>query len=168
VHHDGIQIDDEQVLHTIAERIPTNVRTLEGALIRVVAFASLTGQPVTGTLAGEVLDGLYPAARPPHRISIAGIQDIICEAFAITRDDLLSESRAARVAWPRQVAMYLAREHTDETLPSIGALFGGRNHTTVMHAVKRTAEKLATDPDVYETVRSLTERLQRRDPDRRD
>jgi chromosomal replication initiator protein len=87
------------------------------------------------------------------------IQELVAEAFGITREELLSASRAARVTWPRQVAMYLAREHTRETLPALGASFGGRDHSTVLHACKRAADRLGTDPDAYETVRALTERL---------
>jgi chromosomal replication initiator protein len=168
VQHDGIELGDGDVLELIAERIRTNVRALEGALIRIVAFASLTGQPVDTRIAGEVLDGLYgttPASQ--RRVSLAEIQELTCEAFAISKDELLSESRAARVAWPRQVAMYLAREHTDETLPSIGRQFGGRNHTTVMHAVRRTAERVASDRDAFDTVARLAARL-RNEPDRKD
>jgi chromosomal replication initiator protein len=74
-------------------------------------------------------------------------------------DELLSTSRAAPIAWPRQVAMYLARELTDQTLPAIGRAFGGRNHTTVMHACRRTAERMASDPEAYDTVRRLTAEL---------
>ncbi len=168
VQHDAIELADEAVLELVAKRIPTNIRALEGALIRVVAFASLTGQPVDVRLATEVLDGLYGSAVAPTRgISLATIQELTCEAFSITRDELLSESRSARVAWPRQVAMYLAREHTDETLPSIGRQFGGRNHTTVMHAVRRTAERVAADRDAFDTVARLAARL-REQPDRKD
>ncbi len=87
------------------------------------------------------------------------IQESTCEAFGISIDDLVSPSRAGAVAWPRQVAMYLARELTDQTLPAIGRAFGNRNHTTVMHACKRTAERIATDRDAYDAVRRLTERL---------
>jgi chromosomal replication initiator protein len=76
-------------------------------------------------------------------------------------DQLLSPSRAAPVAWPRQVAMYLSRELTDQTLPAIGRAFGGRNHTTVLHACRRTAERIATDRDAYDAVRRLTEDLGR-------
>jgi chromosomal replication initiator protein len=158
VQHDGIAIQDDAVLHAIAEHIPTNIRALEGALIRVVAYASLTARPLTGALAQEVLAGLYPAPRGA-RPTITEIQTMTCEAFGITRDELLSASRAGRLAWPRHVAMYLAREYTDATLPAIGASFGGRNHTTVMHACRRTAQRLAADLDAYETVRGLTERL---------
>jgi chromosomal replication initiator protein len=171
VQHDGIHLEDERVLDLIAHRVPTNVRALEGALIRVVAYASLTGRRLDGALAGEVLDGLYPAAaRPPlstDRLSVEQIQDLVAEAFGLTREELLSPARQARIAWPRQVAMYLAREHTRETLPAIGRRFGGRNHTTVMHACKRTTARLAVDSDAYETVRRLTERLTGRGTDRR-
>jgi chromosomal replication initiator protein len=169
VQHDAIEISDPDVLQLLAERIPTNIRALEGGLIRVVAFASLTGQTVDCALASEVLDGLYkdrPA--PAARVTVSEIVDLTCEAFAVTRDDLLSESRVARLAWPRHVAMYLAREHTSETLPAIGRHFGGRNHTTVMHAVKRTAERLTSDRDAFDTVTRLTDELRRGRPDRRD
>ncbi len=158
--HDGVRLADDGVLELLAERAPHNVRALEGALIRVVAFASLTGRPVTTDLAAEVLRDLYPpSARGAARPTVEVIQDLTAEAFGLTRDELVSESRAARLSWPRQVAMYLAREHTAETLPAIGRRFGGRNHTTVMYACRRTAERLAGDPEAFEFVRRLTERL---------
>jgi chromosomal replication initiator protein len=172
VQHDAIPLTDGAVLDLIAQRVPMNVRALEGALIRVVAYASLTGRPLDAHVAGEVLDGLYPAAgRPPlhaERLTVERIQDVVAEAFGLTREELVSAGRQARVAWPRQLAMYLAREHTRETLPTIGRRFGGRNHTTVLHACKRTAERLAADRDAYETVRRLTDRLTRDGADRRD
>jgi chromosomal replication initiator protein len=149
----------DAALETIAARVETNLRTLEGALIRVVAFGSLTGRPVTAELADEVLDGLYPDLKPARARSVREIQEQTCEAFGVSLEQLLSSSRAAPVTWPRQVAMYLARELTDQTLPAIGRAFGGRNHTTVMHACRRTAERIAEDPDAYETVRKLTAQL---------
>jgi chromosomal replication initiator protein len=158
VAHDGVQLADDQVIPVIADRIVDNVRVLEGALIRVVAYSSLTGEPITGDLAAEVLAGLYPELVPARR-TIREIQIATCEAFGVGLDDLLSPSRAARVAWPRQVAMYLSRELTDRTLPAIGDAFGGRDHSTVLHAVKRTGQRIASDADAYEIVRSLTERL---------
>jgi chromosomal replication initiator protein len=162
VHHDGIVLGQDGVLELIAGRVTENVRGLEAALIRVVAYASLTDAPIDRDLADKVLTDLYgraarrAAAGPP---SVQRIQELVAEAFGITREELLSASRAARVTWPRQVAMYLAREHTRETLPAIGASFGGRDHSTVLHACKRAADRLGTDPDAYETVRALTERL---------
>ena len=87
------------------------------------------------------------------------IQEETAAAFGISVEALVSSSRAGNLAWPRQVAMYLARELTDQTLPAIGRAFGNRNHTTVLHAYRRTAERIAGDPDAYETVRRLTEAL---------
>jgi chromosomal replication initiator protein len=158
VQQDRIARIDRAAIDLIAERVATNIRALEGALIRVVAYGSLTGRPVTPQLAEEVLAGLYPGMRPPRR-SVQDIQERICEAFGVSMDQLLSSSRAAPVTWPRQLAMYLSRELTDQTLPAIGRAFGGRNHTTVLHACRRTAERMATDRDVYDTVRRLTEDL---------
>jgi chromosomal replication initiator protein len=158
VQQDALVGVDPAAVDLIAERVDSNIRALEGALIRVVAYGSLTGRPVMPDLTEEVLAGLYPGTKPRPR-SVEDIQQRICEAFGLSMDDLLSASRAAPVAWPRQVAMYLARELTDQTLPAIGRAFGGRNHTTVMHACRRTAERMATDPDAYDTVRRLTEEL---------
>jgi len=162
--HDGVVLADDGVLPLLADRAPHSVRALEGALIRVVAFASLTGRPLTTALAAKVLDDLYPvragqAGDRPPALTVEAIQDITADAFGLTRDELLSASRAARLAWPRQVAMYLAREHTGETLPAIGARFAGRNHTTVLHACRRTAQRIAADPEAFDFVRRLTERL---------
>jgi chromosomal replication initiator protein len=161
VHHDGVALADEGALEVIAHRIDANMRALEGALIRVVAFHSLTGRPIDGELAEEVLDGLYPSAgaKASVRPTVELIQAATCELFDITREELLSTRRSARVAWPRALAMYLAREHTDASLPAIGRAFGGRNHTTVLHAHRRTAEKLGSDREASDTVRALTERI---------
>lgn len=162
VRHDGIVLEHAGALELIAERITENIRALEGALIRVVAFHSLTGRQITVELVREVLDGLYPGSSSPRaaRRTVREIQEATAEAFGLSLEDLLSESRTARVSWPRQIAMYLARELTEQTLPAIGRQFGGRNHTTVLHAWKRTAERIAADRDAFETVRRLTERLQ--------
>jgi chromosomal replication initiator protein len=160
--HDGVELADELALRVIAERIDTNVRTLEGALIRVVAFSSLTGRPLTGELATEVLDGLYPATRTPQRSgarSIDEIQDAVGEHFGLSRHELLSTSRTPRIAWPRQLAMYLARELTGASLPAIGRKFGGRDHTTVLHACRRTSARIASDADSRLAVEKLCETL---------
>jgi chromosomal replication initiator protein len=163
VNHDGVELADDSVLDVIARRIKGNVRALEGALIRVVAFHSLTGRPIDDALAEEVLDGLYPggafgrprAARP----TLDQIQRATCDVFGLTREELLSASRAARLAWPRQLAMYMARAHTGASLPAIGQAFGGRNHTTVMHACGKVEARLASDSDAVDAIRTLTERL---------
>jgi chromosomal replication initiator protein len=156
--HDGVQLADEQALEVIAERIDTNVRALEGALIRIVAFSSLTGRELTADLAREVLDSLYPRGIGPGRAparSVTEIQRAACSQFGISSEELLSGTRTARISWPRQVAMFLARELTGESLPSIGRQFGGRDHTTVMHACRRTAERIATDESAREAVERL-------------
>jgi chromosomal replication initiator protein len=158
VQQDGLDGVDQAAVDVIAETVDSNIRALEGALIRVVAYGSLAGRPVTSELAEEVLAGLYGVR--PRRRTVDDIQQRICEAFGVSIDELLSTSRAAPVTWPRQVAMYLARELTDQTLPAIGRAFGGRNHTTVLHACRRTAERMATDRQAYDTVRRLTEDLE--------
>ncbi len=166
VHHDGVALPDDGALEAIAARVTSNVRALEGALIRVVAFHSLTGRPITGELAEEVLAGLYPGSalnRPGERRrappTVSAVLDATCEHFGLSREELLSASRTTRITWPRQLAMYLAREHTGETLPAIGAAFGGRNHTTVLHACKRAAGRAAGDPELADTIRTLAERI---------
>ena len=157
VQQDALHDVDPVAVDLIAEHVDSNIRALEGALIRVVAYGSLTGRPVTSELASEVLAGLYPGTR--LRFTVRDIQQHTCEAFGLSLEELLSTSRAAPVAWPRQIAMYLARELTDQTLPAIGRAFGGRNHTTVMHACRRTAERMAADPEAYDIVRRLTTEL---------
>lgn len=174
VDHDGLHLADDGVLDLIADRVTGNTRALEGALIRVVAYASLTGRPLDVALAEEVLRGLYGedttvgGSRRPRAVpTVAEVQDAVCEAFGLTREQLLSASQEARVAWPRQVAMYLAREHTGQTLPAIGRAFG-RGHTTVLRAVRRTAERLAIDAEAFDLVHAIESRLAGRDgPDRR-
>ncbi len=159
--HDNVQLADTQVLDVIAERITSNVRALEGALIRIVAFSSLTGRALTAELAREVLDSLYPhSAAPAQRTrTIAEIQAAACEHFGLSSEELLSAARVARVAWPRQVAMYLARELTGQSLPAIGREFGGRDHTTVMHACRRTSARIAADEASREAVEKLCRAL---------
>ena len=147
-HHDRLELCDDSALEMIAERVRDNVRALEGALIRVVAFGSLTGRPLTTELTREVLDGLYPLAQAPARReppSVAEIKAVACAHFGLTPEELLSPSRTPRIAWPRQVAMYLARELTRESLPAIGRQFGGRDHTTVLYACRRTASRITKD-----------------------
>jgi len=173
VQHDAIELEDEAVLTLIAERVPTNVRALEGALIRVVAYASLTGRAVSAQLAREVLGDLYPPQAPAPggsrdaRQTINRIVQLSADTFGFTVDEILSHDRRPALASARQVAMYLAREVTEETLPAIGRRFGGRNHTTVMHACRRTTERLARDPEFFESVRRLTDDLRRPEDDRR-
>ncbi len=160
VQQDAVGEPDPAALELIAERVTDNVRALEGALIRVIAFGSLTGREVTAELTAEVLDGLYPSRNASARsTTVREIQERTANAFGVSVEALVSSSRAGAVAWPRQIAMYLARELTDQTLPAIGRAFGGRNHTTVLHAYRRTAERIAGDAQAFDTVRRLTQEL---------
>jgi chromosomal replication initiator protein len=161
-HQDEIQHLEPGTLEVIAQRIALDVRALEGALIRVVAFSSLTGRPLTAKLATEVLDSLYPHVSPQPR-TLAEIQAAACQHFGISPAELLSPSRTARVTWPRQVAMYLARELTNESLPAIARHFGRRDHTTVMHAVRRAEQKILADSPSRKAVDDLRCLLQRND-----
>jgi chromosomal replication initiator protein len=166
-HHDHIDLSDDLALEVIAERVESNIRAVEGALIRVVAFSSLTGRPLTAELAHEVLNSLYPSTDPSRTRrprSIAEIQAAACEHFGLSREELLSGARTPRVAWPRQVAMYLSRELTSESLPAIGRHFGGRDHTTVLHAWRRTTARIADDESSRQAVETLCENLDSEDP----
>jgi chromosomal replication initiator protein len=154
---DGYQIRDPEVLSFIAARVSTNVRQLEGALIRVVAHSSISGRPVTVDLAQEVLTDLFPAGGGEVRIDV--IQEAVARHFSITLDELVGEKRTKRVVMPRQVAMYLSRELTDASLPTIGRAFGGRDHTTVIYAVQKVAKQMADGGDLYEAVQALTNSL---------
>jgi chromosomal replication initiator protein len=164
---DHIVIDDGAVLELIADRITDNVRTLEGALIRVVAYHSLTQLPIDVSLAQRVLDEIYPRSQQVAAPSIAHIQRAVAEHFGITPAELVSSSRAARVSWPRQLAIHLSRELTDASLHDIGEAFGGRNHATVLHACKRVEERVGNDQQAVDELADLTALAARSSADRR-
>jgi len=151
---DRITVTDNGVLSVIAERVTDNVRALEGALIRIVAHHSLTGRPLDRRLACDVLDDIHPVSRTATP-SIGEIQAAVAAAYGISVDELVSAGRAARIAWPRQVAIHLSREMTDASLNAIGEAFGGRNHATVLHACKRVSERLGTDREAAGEVDDL-------------
>jgi chromosomal replication initiator protein len=146
------------VLEFIASKIQTNIRELEGALIRVTAFASLNRQPVDLTLAEIVLKDLIPEGGEPE-ISAALIIAQTAAYFGLSIDDLCGSSRSRVLVTARQIAMYLCRELTDLSLPKIGQQFGGRDHTTVMHADKKIRQLLAERRSVYNQVTELTNRI---------
>jgi chromosomal replication initiator protein len=155
---DQINVDDEQVLTFIASRVSTNIRELEGALTRVVAFSSLTGRPMTVELAQDVLRDVFPQGDAAE-VSIKRIQDLVAERFSLTLDELCGEKRSQNIVYPRQVAMYLSRELTDSSLPKIGKEFGGRDHTTVIHATSKISRLIREDRSVYNLVQELTARV---------
>jgi len=158
VRVDGINIQDEQVMTFIAGRVSSNIRELEGALTRVVAFSSLTGRPMTVELAQDVLRDVFPQGEAAQ-VSIKRIQDLVADRFNLSLDELCGDRRSQNIVYPRQVAMYLSRELTDSSLPKIGREFGGRDHTTVIHATVKIARLIREDRSVYNLVQELTARV---------
>jgi chromosomal replication initiator protein len=155
---DGIQVADAELMTFIAGRVSTNIRELEGALTRVVAFASLTGRPMTVELAQDVLRDVFPQGEAAQ-VSIELIQDQVSERFGLSKEELIGDKRSQNIVYPRQVAMYLSRELTDSSLPKIGRHFGGRDHTTVIHATSKIARLIREDRSVYNLVQELTARV---------
>jgi chromosomal replication initiator protein len=145
-------------LEYIASRISTNIRELEGALIRVTAFASLNRQSVDLQLAEFVLKDLIPEAQGPE-ITASTIMGQTASYFGLSIDDLCGTSRSRVLVTARQIAMYLCRELTDLSLPKIGQQFGGRDHTTVMHADKKIRSLMAERRSIYNQVTELTNRI---------
>ncbi|MEU5690581.1 chromosomal replication initiator protein DnaA [Actinosynnema sp. NPDC020468] len=150
-----------EVLEFIAARIERNIRELEGALIRVTAFASLNRQPVDVQLAEIVLRDLMPDSHAPE-ITAPTIMAVTAEFFGVTIEDLCGPGKTKVLAQARQISMYLCRELTDLSLPKIGQTFGGRDHTTVMHADKKIRKEMAERRRIYDQVQELTSRIKQR------
>jgi chromosomal replication initiator protein len=146
------------VLEYIASKISTNIRELEGALIRVTAFASLNRQPVDLSLAEIVLKDLIPDNAQPE-INVATIMGVTASYFGLSLDDLCGTSRSRLLVTARQIAMYLCRELTDMSLPKIGQAFGNRDHTTVMHADRKIRSLMAERRSIFNQVSELTNRI---------
>lgn len=154
---DGIEVD-EDVLEYIASRVTTNIRELEGALVRVTAFASLNKQPIDRTLAEVALKDVI--SNPDGaEITSALIMAQVADYFGMSIDDLCGESRRKAFVHPRHVAMYLCRELTDLSLPNIGREFGGRDHTTVMSAHRKVAQQMGEKRETFNEVNELTSRI---------
>jgi chromosomal replication initiator protein len=151
---DHLQVDDE-VLTFIGSKVSTNIRELEGALVRILAYASLYGRTVSVALAEEVLKDILLDAQY-REIPVELIQHEVCRYFGISKGDLVGASRSKAFAYPRQVAMYLCRELTDESLPKIGRAFGGRDHSTVMHANSKISNLINSDRDVFNQIHEIT------------
>lgn len=156
VSQDRLEVADD-VLEFIASRVQSNIRELEGALIRVVAFSSLTNTTVDLDLAGSVLKDIFPENSRP--IGFQRIHQEVCRYFNISKVDLVGSRRSQPVVFPRQIAMYLTRELTDLSLPKIGECFGGRDHTTVIHAYKKIEKMIPLNREIYNTVQELTNKI---------
>ena len=147
-----------EVMVYIATKIKSNIRELEGALIRIVAYSSLTNRPITVELATEALKDII-SNKQNKNITIDVIQDVVAGYFNLRIEDLKSQRRTRNVAYPRQIAMYLSRKITDMSLPKIGEEFGGRDHTTVIHAYEKISDALNTDESLQHTVNDITKKL---------
>jgi chromosomal replication initiator protein len=151
VQEAGVEIADTDALAELANRIDANVRQLHGALTRVLAHASLMARPLSSELIAEVI----PRARSAQATSVEEIQQRVAEAFGISRAELIGSSRAATPLRARQVAIFLTRESTDLSLPQIGRLYGGRDHSTVLNSLRRVEAGLGDDADLAERVQEL-------------
>jgi chromosomal replication initiator protein len=165
VELDRIPLTEPEVLDLIAGRVKTNVRVLEGALIRVVAYHSLTGKPIDSDLATHVLDRICPQAESAAP-TVREIQRRVAQHFGVSLEELLAATRQARVAWPRQVAIHLSRELAGASLHTLGNAFGGRSHTTILHACKRVSERLAIDSEAAAEVQKLALAVRSKQGDR--
>lgn len=154
---ENLDIPNEAMMY-IANQIDTNIRELEGALIRVVAYSSLTNQDVTTHLAAEALKDIIPSSRP-KMITIQDIQQRVGEYYNLKLEDFKARKRTKAVAFPRQIAMYLSRELTDFSLPKIGEAFGGRDHTTVIHAHEKITQSLKNDQELYKVINNIIEKI---------
>jgi chromosomal replication initiator protein len=148
------------VMVYIASRIDSNIRELEGALTRVVAYASLIKKPVTTELVAEALKDVFPNNKTKE-ITMEVIQEIVASYFKMKIEDLHAKKRTRSIAFPRQIAMYLCRELTDTSLPQIGNFFGGRDHTTVIHACDKINKEKDADMKLNAILNELIERIQK-------
>lgn len=149
------------VMVYIATQIKSNIRELEGGLIRIVAYSSLTNREINVDLAAEALKDII-SNKNSRQITIELIQDIVSSYYNLKIEDFKSSRRTRNVAFPRQIAMYLSRKLTDTSLPKIGEEFGGRDHTTVIHAYEKISQSLKKDENLQEVVEELTKKIQRK------
>ncbi|CUA79789.1 chromosomal replication initiator protein DnaA [Anoxybacillus suryakundensis] len=154
---EGFDIPNEVMLY-IANQIDSNIRELEGALIRVVAYSSLINKEINADLAAEALKDIIPSSKPKV-ITIQDIQRVVGEHFNVKLEDFKAKKRTKSVAFPRQIAMYLSRELTDCSLPKIGEEFGGRDHTTVIHAHEKISALIQTDVQLQKQLKEIMEKL---------
>ncbi len=160
VDADNLDVDDE-VLAFIADRVSSNIRELEGALIRIIAYSSLTRKPADIDVAQGVLKDIFPEKAVVPYLSPRSRRKS-CRFYSISHAELVGNKRSQAIVYPRQIAMYLSRELTDMSLPSIGREFGGRDHTTVMHAQAKITKMMKAERDVYEQIRTLTNQIKQK------
>ena len=148
-----LEIPDD-TLSYIAGQIDSNIRELEGALVRVQAYAAIVSQEITTSLAADALKSMLPSSKPTT-ITIKDIQSVVSKYYQISLVDLKGKKRVKSIVLPRQIAMYLSRELTSNSLPKIGAEFGGKDHTTVIHAYEKIAQALTTNDQIKKEISEL-------------
>jgi chromosomal replication initiator protein len=146
---DALAIPDE-VFHMIAESVKSNIRELEGSLVKLVAASSVQGSPITAAFASEILRDILKA--PPKTIAVDDIKQVVARHFKVAPEALVGRRRTSQIALPRQVAMYVARMLTNMSLADIGASFGKRDHTTVIHACDKVGERVRSNADFKAVV----------------
>ena len=158
---EDIKLPNDVIVY-IANQFKTNIRELEGALIRVVAYSSLSNEQITVDLAKKALQNMINESdgRTNREITVSLIQQIVGDYYEISVDKMKSKKRTRAIAFPRQIAMYLSRELTDLSLPQIGKRFGGRDHSTVIHAYDKIKNKIAEEEQFEKTIANLTEQIQ--------
>jgi chromosomal replication initiator protein len=156
---EGLETTDSllEVIGVIAEKIQSNIRELEGAFIRVIAYANLTGQKINRELAKEVLKDVFSSKDRPVTPEL--IKKHICKHFNIKQVDLESSKRSRNLAFPRQIAMYICRDLTDLSLPKIGEFFGNRDHTTVLHACEKITNELKSNESLREVIKGIEQSI---------
>lgn len=157
---EGLNIPHDVMVY-IATKIKSNIRELEGALIRITAYSSLTNKEISVDLAAEALKDII-SNKPSKQVTIDLIQDVVANYYNLRVEDFKSQRRTRNVAYPRQIAMYLCRKLTDTSLPKIGEEFGGRDHTTVIHAYEKISEALKEDEALQEAINEITKKIQQK------
>jgi chromosomal replication initiator protein len=152
----GLVLPDN-VAEFIATKIKSSIRDLEGALTRLIAYSSLTGADITLPMAHQVLKNLVDLEE--RRISIENIQRVVCQEFNLALSQLKAKNNSQAIAYPRQIAMYLAKELTSASLPQIGKEFGGKHHTTVLHSINKITQKRKADRDLNRLLHKLSDSL---------
>ena len=155
----GVSIPDDVAMF-IAGRVKSNIRELEGSLVRLIAISSLRGEPISKTLAQDAIRN-FAKEEEPGVITIQQIQKLVAQTYKLTSDELVSKNNARNISHPRQVAMYLCKHLTKHSYPEIGRAFGGKHHTTVIHSVEKIESLVATDATLQRLITELSESLQK-------
>lgn len=155
---ENLKVPNEVIIY-IANNIQSNIRELEGALIKVIAYSSLVDKEIDADLAEKALKDLIVENEEPREVNIDLIKDVVVDYYNLKKEDMTSKKRTQKIAFPRQIAMYLSRELTELSLPHIGEEFGGRDHTTVIHAYNKIEEKINEDDEFSKVINKIKARI---------